>query len=94
MELNRLLEIANERKFCDFCIDCSDKICVKCDKVKGVKAEELREYHAATFCYWKNRLSHPWGSRGGLKEAIKKAALLQAAESSMRGFEPLIPKGR
>lgn len=48
MEFNRLLEIAADREACEFCPDCgNDKICVKSDKVKGVKVGELREYHAA-----------------------------------------------
>lgn len=45
MELNRLLEITNDREQCAFCADedCTD-ICAHCDKVKPITEEELQEY--------------------------------------------------
>lgn len=46
MNLNRLLKITNDLERCAFCPDedCTD-ICARCDKVKPVTAEELREYY-------------------------------------------------
>lgn len=46
MELNRLLEIANDRERCEFCPDeyCID-ICARCDKVKPITVEDLREFY-------------------------------------------------
>lgn len=46
MELNRLLEITNDRERCSFCPDeDNDEMCLSCDKVKPITAAELREYY-------------------------------------------------
>lgn len=46
MELNRLLEITNDRERCEFCPDAdNDETCLSCEKVNPITAEELREYH-------------------------------------------------
>lgn len=46
MELNRLLEITNDRERCAFCPDedCTD-ICARCDKVNPITAGEMRGYY-------------------------------------------------
>lgn len=47
MELNRLLEITNDLETCEFCPDPTwcENICTRCNKVKPITAEELREYY-------------------------------------------------
>ena len=47
MELDRLLEITNDREQCEFCPDPTwcENICTRCNKVKPITAEELREYY-------------------------------------------------
>lgn len=47
MELNRLLEITNDRETCEFCPDPTwcENICTRCNKVKPITAEELQEYY-------------------------------------------------
>ena len=46
MELNRLLEITNDREQCEFCPGPTwcENICTRCNKVKPITAAELREY--------------------------------------------------
>lgn len=44
MNINRLLEITNDREQCEFCPDPTwcENICTRCNKVKPITAEELR----------------------------------------------------
>ncbi|MBS5873443.1 MAG: hypothetical protein KIC46_04910 [Clostridiales bacterium] len=46
MELNRLLEITNDREQCEFCPDIDNvEMCLSCDKVKPITVKELQEYY-------------------------------------------------
>lgn len=71
MELNRLLEITNDREQCEFCPDPTwcENICTRCNKVKPITAEELREYYREV--------------RKALKEDARLKAELELAKKDM-----------
>lgn len=65
MELNRLLEIANDLERCEFCPDeyCID-ICARCDKVKPITVGDLREFYQQV----REALTENASLRGKLKD--------------------------
>lgn len=45
-EIKKCIQIAEYRNICDFCLDCgNDDVCIKCEKVKPIPIDELRNFH-------------------------------------------------
>lgn len=83
MELNRLLEITNDREQCAFCADedCTD-ICAHCDKVKPITEEELQEY----FREVRRLISENVRLRGDLELAVQDINFMATGKYNVCNF--------